>query len=338
MKNNLQRIIVASLVTGVVSFVPVVSIFDDVQSISSIAHAKVETYIGQGTYIISKKESPEFGENAAKQYAERNALEQAGMFLESYSSSINGMLNKDEINAFTAGILKIVDSKVAPTLLTGEAEGYIKYTATVTANIDTDTLNNEIKAWLSRNGKERSNLAEQNKELLQTIDDLKKRNAELEKSLKVAKNKQDKQKVQTKSSGLDKEILYAQKLGQGYKYAYDGNYTEANKKYAEALKLKEFEITVTGSYFIGDDETLRQAEEKALNDAKRLAKEEVDYFLMNYLDARYVNVTSDEISQIVPQIIDSRCEYDEIHFRKMKAIIKVKINEEDVNKLMRNMK
>ena len=67
--------------------------------------ASIETVTGTGEYIMSMKETPEFAQQNAKLYAERAAIEQAGIFIASVSISKNFQL-QDEITTFALGLLK----------------------------------------------------------------------------------------------------------------------------------------------------------------------------------------------------------------------------------------
>ena len=71
----------------------------------SVAHAETQTYTGVGEYIMQNNQTPDFAIQNAKMYAERNALEQAGIFVSSQTVVKNARLQQDEIQTFTAGVL-----------------------------------------------------------------------------------------------------------------------------------------------------------------------------------------------------------------------------------------
>ena len=79
--------------------------------IGNVAHAEIQTCTGTGDYIMPENGTPENAKEKAKLYAERNALEQAGIFIGSQTVVKNAKLEQDEIQAFTAGILKVIDVK-----------------------------------------------------------------------------------------------------------------------------------------------------------------------------------------------------------------------------------
>ena len=55
----------------------------------STTSAEIKTYTGTGEYIMSDFETPEVAKQRAKVYAERNAQEQAGVYVNSYSKMEN---------------------------------------------------------------------------------------------------------------------------------------------------------------------------------------------------------------------------------------------------------
>ena len=110
---NLKRIIMASIIAGGVAVLPMSEIINDAteMKIIRVAQAQVETYIGIGDYVISDDVPPGDIKSKAKLYAERNALEKSGVFINSLTEVKNGKVTKDEIMAITGNILKIVNVK-----------------------------------------------------------------------------------------------------------------------------------------------------------------------------------------------------------------------------------
>ena len=71
-----------------------------------LTQASTETYVGTGEYIMSNLETPEVDQQRAQKYAERNAQEQAGVFIRSRSKVEHFHLTEDEIITMSAGIIK----------------------------------------------------------------------------------------------------------------------------------------------------------------------------------------------------------------------------------------
>ena len=236
-KKFIKKMLAATLAVGSLTFIPEIYHFPQ---ISSISYAEIREYIGVGEYIMSKKETPDFAEQNAKMYAERNAQEQAGVFLSSLTEVKNNIVERDEITTFAAGILKITKIDVEAIPLAGESSGYIKYRVTVKANIDSNDIENNINQWLSRSSEERTKLTNQDKNTQKTISDLQNRISELENKLKNAKTSQDMEKIQEESEAIDKDALkaqYAQKLDEANLLVAQKDYVEAFKLYNEILKI-----------------------------------------------------------------------------------------------------
>ena len=76
------------------------------------AHAEIQTYTGEGEYYMSDFETPNVAQQRAKQGAEQNACEQAGVFVKSHAKMIDHEIAENVIETMTSGILKIIDTKM----------------------------------------------------------------------------------------------------------------------------------------------------------------------------------------------------------------------------------
>lgn len=229
MRKNLKKLISTSIIIGSLTFIPTID-FNGF-TITSVAHASIQTYTGTGEYIMSKKETPEFAESNAKKYAERNALEQAGLFLSSSSTSVNGRLTKDEIITVAGGILQVIDSKFEVIPI---QDGYIKYRVTVTVQIDTSKLDEAMNEFLNRDYKDQSMLVA----LQKNNEQLQKRVKELENQIANAKTQQDRNKINAEIQSIDKDALANQKLEEASKWLENGNYNEAIRLCNETIQIK----------------------------------------------------------------------------------------------------
>ena len=243
-KKIFRKLIAASVMVSSLTFMPN---FDcaGVQIISSVAYAEVQTYTGVGDYVLSDDVPPGDIKAKAKLYAQRNALEQAGIFVSSLTEVKNGIVTKDEIITIAGSILKIVDTKYE-VIPINDNSGIAKYRATVTAQIDTDTLKDEINKFLNRDNQERLKLVEQNKALQKTIDEQAKRIKELENSASKAKTSQDIQTVNEEIKNIDKNTLAIQKLEEGYKAIEQNDLNSAILFCTEAIQL---DANQAGAYF-----------------------------------------------------------------------------------------
>ena len=78
---KIKNLFVASMVIGSFILMP-------------MANAEIKTYTGE--YMMSDFETPAIAKQRAKQYAEQNAQEQAGVYVNSYTKVENMQVTSDE--------------------------------------------------------------------------------------------------------------------------------------------------------------------------------------------------------------------------------------------------
>ena len=119
-----------------------------------------------GTYVMGDNDSPKIARDAARQEAMRDAVEKAGVYVESYSKTKDLKLTEDEVKTISGAVLKVVDEEAIPDLK-GSA---LRYTVNLTAEVDTDAI--DLKAMMANKAEieklqaERDALKKQNEELL----------------------------------------------------------------------------------------------------------------------------------------------------------------------------
>ena len=187
--------------------------------LSSIAFAELpdEDYV-EVTGIF---ETPDLAQQRAKAYAEQNAQEQAGVYLNSYSKMQNLEIVQDEVVTITNGILNVIDVKYEVVPVTETAS--IMYRATVKANIDIS----KVDEWIKKGVNERSNLVAQNKELQNSIAEQEKQIASLKKQLAEKNSSIDTEKLKAELTNIDKAFLSNQKIEEGNRFYFNGNYDNA---------------------------------------------------------------------------------------------------------------
>ena len=195
------------------------------------ANAEVKTYEGTDEYIMSEFETIDIAKQRAKQKAERAAQEKAGVFVESNTEVVNMIVTKDEIRTMTCGILKIIDVKYDQRSLPN-VNGFV-IRATVTANVDTDDVNQ----WLSRPPQERSDLVQKNLELQRAIEAQDRKIAELKEKIAAAESRQEQEKISAQFSVQDKNFLSNQKLEEAMKFYYTGNMNGTSSLCSQAIEL-----------------------------------------------------------------------------------------------------
>lgn len=150
-----------------------------------ISSAEIKTYTHTVKQSFGGSQSPDDARVAAVHKAKREALEKAGTYLESLTIVKNNMVEKDEILALAAGVLKaeIVSQE---NFHTKDAFGII-----IVAKVDVDTsiLEKRIKKLL------------QDRELLKKYQEIKKREKEL--LVKIGKLEEENRKLSTSPASAD---------------------------------------------------------------------------------------------------------------------------------------
>ena len=218
-----KKFIAAALAVGTFIFAP------------NVEAENLNYYTGTGEYIMSDSETQEFAKEGAKMQATRAAQEKAGVFVSSNTKIKNYMVEADEIETFTASIVKFIgEPKFEPLLIPGnDGKTYIKFIATITVAIDLDDLNAQIENWQNRDGHERSNLVEQNKYLQQIIDKQTKQIARLEEIIANSNSTN----IQSELQKIDKDALFIHKFDAAYEEYKKGNYSNSIDLLIEASQL-----------------------------------------------------------------------------------------------------
>ncbi|MBR1761232.1 MAG: tetratricopeptide repeat protein [Schwartzia sp.] len=218
-KKAFCKMFAAAIAAGTFGVMPLVS-------------AEVKEYEGFGEYVMSDFETPDVAKQRAKARAEQNAMEQAGVYVESYTKVINHQVTHDEIATMTNGILKVKDVQYGKMTPTEDGKG-ILICVTIKADIDTDDINK----WLSQNKQNVNELVEQNKMLQQAKDEQDKKIAELQKQIVNARFTQERNAIQEKFNSVDTEFLSNKKVEDGYRLLLNGDRIGAIVALSQAVEL-----------------------------------------------------------------------------------------------------
>ncbi len=106
---------------------------------TSTLNAAVQTYNGVGEYIMGERDTLETAKQSAKDRALRNALEKAGVLVQSHSRTEDLELVEDVITAQTGAVLKVIETLY-------EREDLL-IRARVVVDIDADDLNRRLESF-----------------------------------------------------------------------------------------------------------------------------------------------------------------------------------------------
>ena len=193
------------------------------------ANAEVKMYTGEGEYLMNDFETPDIAKQRAKARAERNAQEQAGVYLESYSHMKNFELLNDEIITISSGILKILDVQYNQNLV-ADGKG-ILIQVTIKAEIDSDNMDK----WLNKSIEER-------REINAQLETLREENSKQEKIIselkaQIAEGKATPEQVAQDFQEQDKVFMFNQKLQEGWKFYAARNYQAAVQSFTDAINI-----------------------------------------------------------------------------------------------------
>ena len=113
--------------------------------LSSMVRAEVKTYEGTGEYVMSDFETPDIAKQRAKVRAEQACVEQAGVYVKSYTRTVNSIVAEDEVEAISNNIINVIEVNYIVTPI-GEVGGGFRVVATIKATVDS----NRIDAWMER--------------------------------------------------------------------------------------------------------------------------------------------------------------------------------------------
>lgn len=200
---------------------------------AAVSHAEIQTYTGEGIYIMSEGENLGVAKERAKADAMRNACEKAGVYVEGRTEVQNFIVTKDEVTTMTSNILKLVEEPhFYPLEELDNLEG-IKIRVTVKAQID----DADITRWLNKGSQEKSSLVSQNEALRKANKEQERQIAELKRQLAQSTTKEDKERIKEEFAAEDKIFLSNQKVEEAGKFYDKGDHSGAIKILEAALQL-----------------------------------------------------------------------------------------------------
>jgi tetratricopeptide (TPR) repeat protein len=174
-------------------------------ALASAAQAEIRTLTATGEYRMGDNDTKTDAKRLALQDGKRLALEKAGTYIESITEVKNFQLSRDELRAYTAGMVEVLEQQTRSTM---EGETTV-VRVDVTCKIDTAVVARQIEA-LRKNETAKADLLHAQHE----ADRLRQENETLRQQLASAKSKPEIEAIAEKRRAvlteLDVESLLAQ--------------------------------------------------------------------------------------------------------------------------------
>lgn len=197
-------------------------------TLPGLADAEIVQVQGTGQYTMSKYETIDVAQQRALKEAERQAVEQAGVYIESYTKTKDLQVVADEITAVASNILKIQDKKFENSL---DQAGNITVIASIQASVDTDAAvqglsRGDVGEITDKYNKLQAEYEAQAAELRALKD-----------KMNTAASPQDEQAIQAEVQAVDNNFQAVEKNSAAIRAEYEGRFDEALRLYGEAIQL-----------------------------------------------------------------------------------------------------
>ena len=200
---------------------------------TSTSFASEKLIAASGDYIMDSRldETPASATNRAREEAKRAAVEQAGVYLQTYSKMLDLELSVDEVTTVAARLLKIQKESSEVEVL---EKNLLKFTVTIEALVD-DLSDKDLKnIMLDKQSLEK--LTRENKELKEKYDAL---NRQMEQYRYEFDKATDEQKIKIKKDVARNEERFSavDEFAKGNNFSRAKNYEQALTAYNLAIKL-----------------------------------------------------------------------------------------------------
>ena len=202
---------------------------------AAIVGATVKLYTASGEGYCYESESQDIAKQRAVDKAVKKATKQAGVYLKTYSRSVNSELTDDEVTAITSNAWQLVgEPKFTREIINHSGDTQIiVWTATVEVNVD----DSEIQSWIKRDDKDKSQIISQTREAIRSAEENDKKIEDLREKYNRATSQAERDSIINQMNDADRDFLANQKMEQGLKFLYAGNNEESIKLYTEAIEI-----------------------------------------------------------------------------------------------------
>ena len=149
----------------------------------------------------------------------------------------NSSLSQDEIATIVSDVVRVDEKNIKyETSILGDSDvQVVKYRASVTVYIDTDSLKKNIDAWRQKEEEKRQVLVNANEYNRKNIEELNRKVSDTEYMIRQGVYKDD---IQAKLTEIERKTLAMKKEKEGTDLSKQGNFQEAIKLYSEAIQIK----------------------------------------------------------------------------------------------------
>ncbi len=202
---------------------------------ASLVGATVKMYTATAEDYASEVESQDIAKLRARDKAIKKATKEAGVYLKTYSRSVDNELTDDEVTAITSNSWQLVgEPKFSRSVKqVSDETSIIVWTATVEVNVD----DAELQSWLMRDDKDKSTIITQTREAQKSSAENERTIEDLRDKYNQATSQAERDKIRQQMNDADRDFLADQKLEDGNRLYYAQDYDGAIRLYGEAVEL-----------------------------------------------------------------------------------------------------
>ncbi|MBD3879512.1 MAG: tetratricopeptide repeat protein [Quinella sp. 1Q5] len=202
---------------------------------AAIVGAKIQMYTATGEDYANEVESQDIAKLRARDKAIKKATKEAGVYLKTYSRTVNSELTDDEVTAIMSNAWQLVgEPKYSSKIVKGSDEtSIIIWTATVEVNVD----DSEIQSWIKRDSEDKTKIINQTREAQKASEENERKIEDLREKYNRATSQAEKDSLRKQMTDADRDFLANQKFEEANKLYYAKNYQEAIKLYDELLNF-----------------------------------------------------------------------------------------------------
>lgn len=200
-----------------------------------VVSAAVQHVSADGVYVMGDgiEESQHVAKIRARQDAMRMASEQAGVYVESYTKTVNSVLTEDEVRTLASTVLNVTNETYAFDDMGGQG---MKIVCHIEADVDTVKIDEALKAR-RENAQKWEELQDQDKALREQVAKLQQENEALKAAYANAQTEQEKQKIEAEAKKNQEAVTAVDWYERGRAAFIANRSEEACKDFEEALRL-----------------------------------------------------------------------------------------------------